>query len=76
MRERSGSADDARAEAQISLQLAPNVAADLVLARLDLQANQLSESAVDVANALRLQPDNPDALAIKTTLVARGQNLP
>ena len=48
MRERSGSDDDARAEAQSSLQLAPNGAAYLVLARLDLQANQLSECANDV----------------------------
>jgi tetratricopeptide (TPR) repeat protein len=76
VRERSGLPNDARAEAQISLQLAPNVAADLVLARLDLQANQLSEAATDVANALRLEPDNPDALAIKSTLAERGQNLP
>ncbi|MGP8260974.1 MAG: tetratricopeptide repeat protein [Acidobacteriaceae bacterium] len=76
VRERSGSPNDARAEAHISLQLAPNVAADLVLARLDVQANQLSEAATDVANALRLEPDNPDALAIKSTLAQRGQDLP
>ena len=76
VRERSGSADDARAEAQISLQLAPNVAAYLVLARVDLQANQLSESAYNVANALRLEPDNPEALALKKTLADRGQDLP
>jgi len=76
VRERSGSTDDARTEAQNSLQLAPNVAAYLVLARLDLQANQLSESANSVASALRLEPDNPDALSMKTTLVDRGQNLP
>jgi tetratricopeptide (TPR) repeat protein len=76
VRERSGSPDDARAEAQISLQLTPNGAAYLVLARLDLQANQLSESAYDVANALRLDPDNPDALGMKTSLAAHGQNLP
>ena len=76
VRERSGSAGDARAEAQSSLQLAPNVAAYLVLARLDMQANQLSESAFNVANALRLEPDNSAALGMKATLAARGQNLP
>jgi tetratricopeptide (TPR) repeat protein len=76
VRERSGSPGDARAEAQISLQLAPNAAADLVLARLDLQANQLSESANNVANALRLEPGNRDALSLKSTLVLQGQNLP
>jgi tetratricopeptide (TPR) repeat protein len=76
VRERSGAADDARAEAQSSLQLAPNVAAYLVQARLDLQANLLSESAYNVANALRLEPDNPAALGMKTALAARGQGLP
>jgi tetratricopeptide (TPR) repeat protein len=76
VRERSGSTGDARAEAQSSLQLAPNVAAYLVLARLDLQINQLSESAYNVANALRLEPGNTAALGMKTALAARGQNLP
>lgn len=76
VRERSGSADDARAEAQSSLELAPNAAAYLVLARLDLQANQLSESAYNVGNALRLEPDNSAALGIKAALAARGQGLP
>ena len=76
VRERSGATEDARAQAQNSLQLAPNVAAYLVLARLDLQANQLSESAFNVANALRLVPNDSAALGIKTALEARGQNLP
>jgi cytochrome c-type biogenesis protein CcmH/NrfG len=76
VRERSGSTDDARAEAQSSLQLAPNVAAYLVLARIDLQINQLSESAYNVANALRLEPNNSAALGMKTALAARGQNIP
>jgi cytochrome c-type biogenesis protein CcmH/NrfG len=76
VRERSGSTDDARAEAQSSLELEPNVAAYLVLARLDLQINQLSESAYNVANALRLEPDNSAALGMKTALAARGQGLP
>ena len=76
VRERSGSTGDARAEAQSSLELAPNVAAYLVLARIDMQINQLSESAYNVANALRLKPDNPAALGMKTALAARGQNLP
>jgi tetratricopeptide (TPR) repeat protein len=76
VRERSGSTNDARAEAQNSLQLAPNAAAYLVLARLDLQINQLSESAYNVANALRLEPANTAALGMKTALAARGQSLP
>jgi tetratricopeptide (TPR) repeat protein len=76
VRERSGSADDARAEAQASIRLAPNVPAYLVLARIDLQANQLAAATSDVSNALRLAPTDPAALAMKSTLAARGQALP
>jgi len=76
VRERSGSNDEARTEAQASLKLAPNVAAYLVLARLELQANQLSASASDVSSALRLEPRNSAALGMKSALVARGQTLP
>jgi tetratricopeptide (TPR) repeat protein len=75
VRERSDAAADARAEAQASLKLAPNVAAYLVLARLDLQANALEASATDVASALRLEPGNSAALGMKTALAARGQVL-
>jgi tetratricopeptide (TPR) repeat protein len=76
VRERSNAPDDARKEAQASLKLAPNVDAYLVLARLDLQANKLPDSASDVANALRLEPANSAALGMKTALTARGQSLP
>jgi len=76
VRERSDAADEARAEAQVSLKLEPNVAAYLVLARLDLQADKLPDSAADVANALRLEPANSAALGMKTALASRGQALP
>jgi tetratricopeptide (TPR) repeat protein/TolB-like protein len=76
VRERSGSLDDARSEAQTSLKLSPNVDAYLVLARIDLKANQLSASATDVSAALRLEPANAAALGMKTALTARGQSLP
>jgi tetratricopeptide (TPR) repeat protein len=76
VRERSGSPDDARAEAQASVKLQPNVAAYLVLARLELQANQLDASASDVAAALKLEPANSAALGMKTALQSRGQSLP
>jgi len=76
VRERSGSTDDARAEAQASLKLSPNVAAYLVLARLDLQAQQLPAAATDVSNALRVAPKDPAALGMKSTLEARGQSVP
>ncbi|HEY2594052.1 MAG TPA: tetratricopeptide repeat protein, partial [Chloroflexota bacterium] len=62
VRERSGSKDEARVEAQASLKLAPNVAAYLVLARLELQAEQLPAAATDVSNALRVAPKDPAAL--------------
>jgi tetratricopeptide (TPR) repeat protein len=76
VRERSGSPGEARAEAQTSLKLSPNVAAYLVLARLDLQDNQLPASATDVANALHLEPANSAALGMKSALAARGQSIP
>jgi tetratricopeptide (TPR) repeat protein len=76
VRERSGTPDDARTEAQTSLKLSPNVAAYLVLARLELQANQLSASASDVAAALKLEPANSAALGVKTALQSRGQSVP
>ena len=76
VRERSGSPDEARKEATTSIALKPNVPAYLVLARLDLQANQTAASATDVASALRLEPANTAALGMKTALQARGQALP
>jgi tetratricopeptide (TPR) repeat protein len=76
VRERSGSPDDARAEAHTSLKSKPNVDAYLVLARLDLQANQLPASASNVAAALKLEPANAAALGMKTALQSRGQSLP
>ena len=76
VRERSGSAIEARAEASTSLRLHPNVPAYLILARLDLQANHPSESAVDVSNALKLEPLSPDAQGMKRALQSRGQSVP
>ncbi len=76
IREQSGNAADARAEAQTSLKLRPNVAAYLVLARLELASNQLAASASDVSNALRLEQKNSAALGMKQALEARGQSLP
>jgi tetratricopeptide (TPR) repeat protein len=76
VRERSGSPDDARAEAAASLHLSPNVAAYLVLARLALQANRLPDAASNVANALKLDPRSPAALGMKNALAARNQPLP
>jgi tetratricopeptide (TPR) repeat protein len=76
VRERSGNPADARAEAQASLNLHPNVAAYLVLARLDLQANQPATSASNVSKALRLDPKDTAAQGMRQALQARGQSLP
>lgn len=76
VRERSGSSDEARKQAGLSLQIKPNVAAYLVLARLDLQAGNLAVSAASVSNALHLEPGNGPATGMKLALEARGQQVP
>jgi tetratricopeptide (TPR) repeat protein len=76
VRERSGSTADARAEAQTSLNLHPNVPAYLVLARLDLQANETAASASNVSKALQLEPKDTAAQGMKQALQLRGQGLP
>ncbi|HEY5057346.1 MAG TPA: tetratricopeptide repeat protein [Acidobacteriaceae bacterium] len=76
VRERTGSADEARTEAHASLKIAPNVDASLVLARLELATNQLGPAAADVANALKLEPANAAALGMKQALALRGQSVP
>ena len=76
VRERSGDTESARQQARQSLQLQQNVPAYLVLARLDLQANQLAPAASEVAQALRLEPKNPAALGMRQALESRGQQVP
>jgi tetratricopeptide (TPR) repeat protein len=76
VRERNGEADAAREEAHASIQLTPNVPAYLVLARLDLQANQLSAAADDVGDALKVDPANASAKGMKLALERRGQTTP
>jgi len=76
VKERDGEAEAARQEAHASIQLAPNVDAWLVLARLDLQANQLSSAAGDVTQALHIDPESASAKGMKLALERRGQTLP
>jgi tetratricopeptide (TPR) repeat protein/TolB-like protein len=76
VREHSGSAADARQEAEASLKAHPNVDAYLVLARLELQANRLSQSAAEVSKALQLEPGNAAAQGMRQALQARGQAIP
>lgn len=75
VRERSGSDDEARSEAQSSLNLHPNVPAYMVLARLDLKKNNLTSAATDVNNALKLDAKNGPALGMKQHLISLGQNV-
>jgi tetratricopeptide (TPR) repeat protein len=74
--ERDGDAEAARQEAQASIGLVPNVPAYLVLARLDLEANQLSAAAGDVSEALKVDPANASAKGMKLALERRGQAMP
>jgi tetratricopeptide (TPR) repeat protein len=76
VRERDGDAAAARQEAQDSVRLRPNVPAYLVLARLDLQANQLSAAAGEVGDALKVDPANANAKGMKMALEQRGQAIP
>ena len=76
VRERTGEPDAARQEAQKSITLQPNVSAYLVLGRLNLAANNLTESAADVNDALKLEPSNANARGLAQALESRGQKLP
>jgi tetratricopeptide (TPR) repeat protein len=68
--------DQARSEARTSNILKPNVAAWLVLARLDAADQQLATAASDVSQALKINPTSPDAIAMKLVLQQRGQTIP
>lgn len=76
VRERSSDPDAARQEALKSLQLQPNATAHLVLAHMDMQANQLSSAAGEVSQALQLEPTNANARGMKQALEQRGQQVP
>ncbi|HZZ40853.1 MAG TPA: tetratricopeptide repeat protein [Acidobacteriaceae bacterium] len=65
VRERDGDASAARQEAEASIGLEPNVPAYLVLARLDLQSNQLAAAAGDADAALKVDPANANAKGMK-----------
>src|SRR5262249_26792264 len=73
--ERSRNAKDARAEAQHSISIQPNVPALLVLAGLDMAQNQLPAAADDISRALHVEPTNPAALAMRQNLQQHGQSV-
>jgi len=76
LREASGDAAGARDEAKTSMIMKPNVAALLVLARLDLANKNLAGSAQDISQALKIDPKNADAIALKLVLQQHGQTVP
>ena len=76
VREHSGNVAEARVEAQASLNLAQNIDAYLILARIELGANNLPASAVDVKSALHLDPSSGAAQGMRAALANRGQAIP
>jgi tetratricopeptide (TPR) repeat protein len=58
IRERAGATGAARKEAHAALELKPSADAYMVLGRLDLEANHLSEASREAAQALKLEPNN------------------
>jgi Flp pilus assembly protein TadD/TolB-like protein len=61
----------ARSEAGAALRLHPFAEPFLVLARLDLRDNKTAAAGQEVDQALRLEPGNPAALALKNAVAAK-----
>jgi tetratricopeptide (TPR) repeat protein len=72
VRERAGAADAARGEAKKALELKPSADSYLVLGRLDLDANRLTEAANEAAAALKLEPGNWFARDLMQKVQAKG----
>lgn len=75
VRERSGDVEAARSEAKTALSIQPNVAAFLVLARLDTRAEKLADAAQDVSSALKVDPASSAARGMRQALEAKGQQV-
>ncbi len=71
VRERTGDNAGARKEAQTALELKPSASAYLVLARLDLTANHLTDADREANEALRLNPNNLAAQDLLRQVAAR-----
>ena len=76
IREFTGNATAAREQAMTSLQLQPNIAAYLVLARLDLQQRQFSAAKESAQSALRLDAKNSAALGILHAIQLQERQAP
>jgi Tfp pilus assembly protein PilF len=73
VRERAGNPDDARKEAHAALELTPSADAYLVLCRLDMAENHLSEAKDDAGNALKLDPRSQTAHELLRQIQTRSQ---
>jgi tetratricopeptide (TPR) repeat protein len=71
VRERTGAVDAARMEAHQALELRPSADAYMVLGRLDLASNHLSEASDDAAAALNLEPASPEAQELERQVQAK-----
>jgi tetratricopeptide (TPR) repeat protein len=71
--EYAGSAKIAQQEANKSLQIQPNAAAYLVLARIALSQHALADARSNIDNALRLEPDNTAAKGILQAIQTQQQ---
>ncbi len=71
VRERAGDADDARKEARAALDIAPSVQAHLVLGRLDLTENHLSDAESEAGEALKLDPASRPAAELRRAIQSR-----
>jgi Tfp pilus assembly protein PilF/TolB-like protein len=69
--EKKGDLTNARAEAQTSVRLTPNVDGLLVMARIDAKQNQISQAASEVDRALALEPANSAALRLKQDIATK-----
>ena len=69
--ERTGDADAARKEAHAALDIEPSAEAYLVLGRLDLAANRLTEASNEAGEALKLDPNSHAAAELRDAIDAR-----
>ncbi len=76
LQEAAGDKAKARDEARTSLILKPNSTALLVLARLDMAEKQFAACAADIAQALQLDPNDSQAIALRMVLQQQGQTVP
>jgi len=72
VRERTGDANDARMEAHQALELRPSADAYMVLGRLDLASNHLSEASNEASAALKLEPASQAAQELARQIQAKA----